>query len=288
MEEWRKIPGWPEWYEVSNCGNVRTWHPSGSATVMLETPVLKKVRRDKSGYRAVTLRGLDKKKVEKKIGQLVLTAFDGPCPEGREMSHLFGKDDERVEALAWETPEQNMDRERAWPGPRQYKVRRDKVEFEGKAEDRRVRRIIRQGKCVRCQNPRNLFKRLCDECQEKANEYQRKKLGLKAWMPGSRGTPPKNHKGSAITPKQEEALRLSEEGKSYAEIGLILGIRPEAVSNRVYKARKHQRKEGAVDDHTFREMARSFYAVFHAKSAFLIVTGDPREAIGVWEIEGKE
>ena len=47
-------------------------------------------------------------------------------------------------------------------------------------------------------------------------------------------------------------------------------------------------REGAVDDHTFREMARSFYAVFHAKSAFLIVTGDPREAIGVWEIEGKE
>ena len=46
-------------------------------------------------------------------------------------------------------------------------------------------------------------------------------------------------------------------------------------------------KEGAVDQHTFKLMSGSFYQLFHAKGIFLRVHGDPREAVGVWEIEEK-
>ena len=42
------------------------------------------------------------------VHRLVCGAFHGPCPTGRECSHLNGKTgDNRPENLAWETPAQN-------------------------------------------------------------------------------------------------------------------------------------------------------------------------------------
>jgi hypothetical protein len=246
MEEWRKIPGYPEFYEVSNCGNVRTWHRHGTSKLPLDEPRLKSTHPDQNGYRVVKL-FVNKKRGYHKVGKLVLLAFDGPCPEGCEMSHLYGKDDERVEALVWETPEQNREREEMWPRPGNYVNRHPLKKMKvvrpsGEAERERRKRLKEAGLCLRCRKTRNLYANYCDVCQGKFNEYQRKKSGGSAWKPGSRGRVPKSFTGSHVTPAQAEALKLKGRGLSYAQIAVRLGISEAAVTDRVYKGRKNQRR----------------------------------------------
>jgi len=50
----------------------------------------------------------------------------------------------------------------------------------------------RLGECINCSSPRgeSPFKRLCMSCGEERKKLRRKKLGSKAWRPGSPGRPP--------------------------------------------------------------------------------------------------
>lgn len=111
MVTWRQIPGFPEHYEVSNTGMVRTWLLRGTR---------KRVEHPKTmtgclmrGYPCVVVRDLTGQKRNLRVHQAVLTAFVGPCPPGHEARHLDGnRTNNHVENLKWGTPKENSDDKR--------------------------------------------------------------------------------------------------------------------------------------------------------------------------------
>lgn len=56
------------------------------------------------------------------------------------------------------------------------------------------KRKASEGKCVVCGKQRNLYACYCDECQSRAIENQRKRMGHKPWKRGGVGRPPKTAK----------------------------------------------------------------------------------------------
>ena len=67
------------------------------------------------GYRRVTLHCGNRKRVSRYVHRLVLLAFVGPCPEGKEACHNDGNQrNNRLDNLRWDTPKANAaDRIRA-------------------------------------------------------------------------------------------------------------------------------------------------------------------------------
>ena len=108
-EIWQPIKGF-EGYDVSNKGNIRTYHKKRGryGYVICKNPVgLIKTRLDAYGYVIVTLsRG--KKHYTKKVHRLTLQAFVGDCPRGMECCH---NDDKKannyVGNLRWDTRKNN-------------------------------------------------------------------------------------------------------------------------------------------------------------------------------------
>jgi hypothetical protein len=89
MELWAEVPV-PGWW-ISNLG--RLCGPDG----------LVEPRPTNRGYHQVTIAGLIVG-----IHRLVLAAFMGPCPSGREAAHWNGdKSDNRLANLRWATPDEN-------------------------------------------------------------------------------------------------------------------------------------------------------------------------------------
>jgi hypothetical protein len=103
QEQWKSIPGFPD-YEVSNMGRVRSYKRS--------MPRILKAGIYSHGYRQVTL-SRDGKYHSFRIGQLMLLAFRGPCPEDCEMCHNDGDPtNDHLDNLRWDTHAANM-RDRA-------------------------------------------------------------------------------------------------------------------------------------------------------------------------------
>ncbi len=116
MEQWRDIPGWEGFYQVSNIGNVR----SLDRTILVKKPNCNKPtdvrykgkkmkpRLQSMGYYAVTLakRGADH---PDSIHRLVARAFI-PNPENKRcVNHInCVKTDNRVENLEWCTYKENI------------------------------------------------------------------------------------------------------------------------------------------------------------------------------------
>jgi hypothetical protein len=96
--EWRPIPGFPL-YEVSTDGQVRS--------LMRDRPhTLRPV--SSYGYPRVVLY-LGRRRVHKRVHQLVALAFIGPVPEGMEVRHLNGdRADAQLSNLAYGTHAENM------------------------------------------------------------------------------------------------------------------------------------------------------------------------------------
>ena len=111
MEEWRDIPGYEGFYQVSDLGNVI------SLVRLTQEAIDRGVRKakqslafgkNKQGRLQVTLcrNGFTKRF---QVHCLVLLAFVGPCPEGMECRHLNGQHaDNRLENLEWNTHTVNM------------------------------------------------------------------------------------------------------------------------------------------------------------------------------------
>lgn len=99
MESWKSIS---EWYDVSDCGRVRSWHNNRwgrRRSPFILNPDLKAAH----GYPRVNISG-----DAKLVHHLVLEAFIGPRPPGMEGAHRNGnKRDNRIENLYWATPKQN-------------------------------------------------------------------------------------------------------------------------------------------------------------------------------------
>jgi flavin-dependent thymidylate synthase len=93
-EEWREIPGWPN-YEVSSEGRVRRvgCSPKNSSP-------------GANGYSVVSLS--DGETAAYAVHTLVLRTFRGPCPDGMEARHInSNRADARLSNLEWATPKRN-------------------------------------------------------------------------------------------------------------------------------------------------------------------------------------
>lgn len=101
MEIWKKIPGYE--YEASTAGRVRA-----CKTGYILRPHIAKEAYG-SGYWRVELGyGAGGKKFH--VHRLVLEAFVGPRPEGRQCRHLDGNSlDNRLDNLAWGTMKEDTD-----------------------------------------------------------------------------------------------------------------------------------------------------------------------------------
>ncbi|XTP37104.1 NUMOD4 motif-containing HNH endonuclease [Mycobacterium sp. TJFP1] len=118
-EEWRPIPGFEGYLEVSNQGRVRSvdrmtyvsrsrggnpyWRRHAGR-------VLDQTTHPRGGYKYICLNGGGKVRNNAKVHHLVLEAFVGPRPEGMECCHANDiPDDNRLENLRWDTPRANVE-----------------------------------------------------------------------------------------------------------------------------------------------------------------------------------
>ncbi len=138
METWKPVPGYEDKYEVSDQGRVR------SLAKGIMTP-----KRRNAKYFAVELylNGIGR---FHSIHTLVLTAFVGPCPEGKETCHNNGiGTDNRLVNLRWGTKKDNgQDRVRHGTARTRrtgnYKTKLTPEDVEKIRLDGRVSRLVAQ------------------------------------------------------------------------------------------------------------------------------------------------
>lgn len=118
QEIWKPVVGHEGAYEVSNLGRVRSIdrvviiHRCDGHTgqqMVVNCPLkgrMLRLKRTKKGYLEVMLR---RKGRMRRVHQLVLEAFVGPCPDGQEARHENDvKDDNRLANLLWGTKSENQ------------------------------------------------------------------------------------------------------------------------------------------------------------------------------------
>lgn len=131
MEEWRAIPGWAGYYEVSNLGNVRSVERVVhfvDGRVRQFPSTLRATHTDNFGYRKVTLKRVGKE-ARVLIHQAVAAAWIGPRPAGLEVCHNDGdKTNNRRENLRYDTRSANhADSVRHGTAKRKRKLTDDEV-----------------------------------------------------------------------------------------------------------------------------------------------------------------
>jgi len=104
-ETWRPVVGYKGLYEVSDCGNVQRIAPWSDGR---KTPIRGLLHPNtRKRYARVTLFKKGKRR-EFAVHRLVLAAFVGPLPKGKEVNHRNGvKQDNRLENLEYVTKSEN-------------------------------------------------------------------------------------------------------------------------------------------------------------------------------------
>lgn len=109
-EEWKPIPGYEGYYEVSSHGRVRSLDRevhTKNGQARRRKGRLKKPSRRANGY-PQTLLCREGKRKNKYVHRLVLEGFVGPCPDGMECLHIDGnKTNNHVDNLRWGTGSEN-------------------------------------------------------------------------------------------------------------------------------------------------------------------------------------
>jgi hypothetical protein len=104
IERWRDVPGYEGLYQVSNLGNVRSFH--ASYRPRLRGDLLSPGPNTEGRATVVLYR--DHARRTRLVHHLVLEAFVGPRPPGTEACHgPGGKTDNRLVNLAWDTHVKN-------------------------------------------------------------------------------------------------------------------------------------------------------------------------------------
>lgn len=106
IEEWREVPGWPD-YAVSNFGQVkrivRPKRGRGRVGALLKARVP-----GGGSYPAINL-SLDGISTQWYVHRLVARAFIGPCPIGQEVNHIDGnKTNPRLDNIEYVTRSENQ------------------------------------------------------------------------------------------------------------------------------------------------------------------------------------
>jgi hypothetical protein len=129
-ERWRLVPDWPD-YEVSDYGRVRS-RKYGKKML--------KLVRAKSGHLKIHLRNNERHRNEY-VHRLVLLAFVGPCPQGKESRHYPDKrpSNNKLSNLSWATVTVNQ-RDRIEHNTHSHGVRSGKAKLTN-AVVRTIRKI---------------------------------------------------------------------------------------------------------------------------------------------------
>lgn len=110
-EEWREIPGWEDFYQVSDLGRVKSLArvtPGRWSTPMHFRERIRKAHPVKGGYLRISLTAGERQE-KRLVHRLVLSAFLGQCPEGFEALHLDSNPtNNRRSNLRWGTPSENV------------------------------------------------------------------------------------------------------------------------------------------------------------------------------------
>ena len=107
---WKPIPNF-DGYEVSDSGEVRSWRPKNGRGGLATSPnILTQTKFADSDYVRVGMKNsLTNNHMTRRVHQLVLEAFVGPCPAGHLVMHL--DDDPTNNALTnlrYGTPQENL------------------------------------------------------------------------------------------------------------------------------------------------------------------------------------
>ena len=109
-EQWRAVPDWEGFYEVSDQGRVRSVDrivPSRPGFTARRKGKVLRARVNTSGHLEVKLQR-DGARRSVGVHRLVLTAFVGPCPEGMEACHADDdKSNNHLSNLRWDTRSAN-------------------------------------------------------------------------------------------------------------------------------------------------------------------------------------
>ncbi len=117
MENWRDIPEWEGYYQVSDMGRVRSLerkvevkYKNGTSCVRPIKERILKLTPDGDNYLHVGLHSIEGKKLTKKVHRLVLEAFSGSHPEDCEACHYDGcTTNNRLDNLRWDTHKNNSE-----------------------------------------------------------------------------------------------------------------------------------------------------------------------------------
>lgn len=105
-EIWKKIPGFKDFYEVSNFGNLRSFSSKQNGKMMT---LIREYRGKLPLYLKTVLRTADNKNRTRPIHSLVMLAFCGPTPKGMIINHIDGnKLNNRLDNLEFITQGQNI------------------------------------------------------------------------------------------------------------------------------------------------------------------------------------
>lgn len=109
-EIWKWVPGYEPLYEISDQGNLRSRYNTGHiSNILRKTPKLLKGGNLPDGRKFYTLIKNGQKKY-KYAHQIVMLAFVGPRPEGKEVCHNNGKNtDNRLKNLRYATHKENIE-----------------------------------------------------------------------------------------------------------------------------------------------------------------------------------
>jgi hypothetical protein len=110
-EEWKSIPGWDGFYNISDQGQIkslaRTLIRSNGVPMRVRERILRQGQ-DTSGYQQIALRRLGEA-TSYKVHILVALTFIGPRPPGMEVMHLDSvKSHNYVSNLAYGTRSENL------------------------------------------------------------------------------------------------------------------------------------------------------------------------------------
>lgn len=105
-ETWKPVVGYEGFYEVSNLGRVRAMFEGNHG--QYKAGRILKTHTSKNGYVRIEFNPPSKKPKKRTVHTLVLEAFVGKRPEGKEVRHLDGvKSNNQVSNLAWGTHSEN-------------------------------------------------------------------------------------------------------------------------------------------------------------------------------------